>query len=114
MQQHAQPVDNLVAAKDPAIDIGSQRELFVDSHLIESLNGAERRLHHPVPANIAIVNDAAWEGAGSGYHSIIHDGDVYRMYYRGSALGVADKKLKVGPQVYCYAESRDGINWSRR
>jgi len=104
-----------VSAADPpgVIDIGSRRELFVDTFLIESMNGAQRRLHHPVPQKIATVNDAPWEGAGSGYHSVIHDGDVYRMYYRGSALGVAAGKLIVGTQVYCYVESRDGITWDK-
>ena len=95
------------------IDIGSRRELFVDTFLIESLDGAQQRLHHPVAQNIATVNNAPWEGAGSGYHSVIHDGDVYRMYYRGSALGVAAGKLKIGPQVYCYAESPDGKTWTK-
>jgi hypothetical protein len=35
------------------------------------------------------------------------------MYYRGSALGVANGKLKLGKEVYCYAESRDGIRWTK-
>ncbi|MDA1016931.1 MAG: hypothetical protein O3A00_21040 [Planctomycetota bacterium] len=95
------------------VDIGSRRELFVDGSLIESLDGARRRLHHPIPREIAIVHDAPWEGAGSGYHTVIHDGDVYRMYHRGSALGVKDGRLKAGKQVYCYAESRDGIHWKK-
>ena len=95
------------------IDIGSRRELFVDGSLIESLKGAQRRLHHPTPREIAIVHDAPWEGAGSGYHTVIHDGDVYRMYHRGSELGVKDGRLKSGKQVYCYAESRDGIHWKK-
>ena len=99
-------------AEEP-IEIGSRRELFIDGHLIDTLVGAQRRLHHPVPREIAIVHDAPWEGAGSGYHSIIRDGDLYRMYHRGSALGVTDGRLTTGKQVYCYAESRDGIHWTK-
>lgn len=99
-------------AEDP-IEIGSRRELFVDDALIDSLDNAERRLHHPTPREIAIVHDAPWEGAGSGYHSVFRDGDLYRMYYRGSKLGVENGKLKVGRAVYCYAESRDGITFSK-
>jgi hypothetical protein len=102
----------LTQAQEP-IDIGTRRELFVDGQLIDKLVGAQRRLHHPVPREISIVHDAAWEGAGSGYHSVIHDGDLYRMYHRGSALGVKDGRLKTGKQVYCYAESRDGIRWTK-
>jgi hypothetical protein len=96
-----------------AIEIGSRRELFVDGHLIDKLVGAQRRMHQPVAREIAVVHDAPWEGAGSGYHSVIHDGDTYRMYHRGSKLGVENGRLKVGGQVYCYAESRDGIRWEK-
>ncbi len=101
-----------VLADDP-VDIGTRRELFVDATLIDKLDGVERRLHHPVPRDIAITHDAPWEGAGSGYHSVIKDGDLYRLYHRGSALGVEDGRLIVGKQVYCYAESRDGITFNK-
>lgn len=104
----------LLAAETPTvIDIGSRRELFVDDHLIAKLQGATLRLHHPTPREIAVVHDAPWEGAGCGYHSVIHDGELYRMYHRGSTLGVENGRLKVGKQVYCYAESRDGIQWTK-
>ena len=95
------------------INIGSRRELFIDATLIDSLEGVERRLHHPVPRDVAIIHDAPWEGAGSGYHTVIKDGDIYRMYHRGSALGVKDGRLIIGKQVYCYAESKDGIKFEK-
>lgn len=101
------------AAAAAPIDIGSQRELFVDNHLIAQLTNARRVLQHPTPQKIAIEHDAPWEGAGSAYHSVIHDDDIYRLYYRGAALGVENKKLKVGKQVYCYAESKDGIHFTK-
>ena len=47
----------LTQAQEP-ITIGTRRELFVDGHLIDKLVGAQRRLHHPVPREIAIVHDA--------------------------------------------------------
>lgn len=96
------------------VAIGDRRELFIDQHLIAELKGdASRRLHHPIPREVAVTHDAPWEGAGSGYHTVIKDGDLYRMYHRGSALGVKDGRLKIGRQVYCYAESKDGINWEK-
>ena len=101
------------AEADAPIDIGSRRELFVDGRLIESLRDARRQLHHPTPRDVAIVHDAPWEGAGSGYHSVIRDGDLYRLYYRGSALGVENGRLKLGREVYCYAESRDGVTFTK-
>ncbi len=102
-----------VADTTSPIDIGSRRELFVDDVLVQSLNNARRQLHHPVAREIAIVHDAAWEGAGSGYHSMIRDGDRLRMYYRGSALGVEKGRLTLGDEVYCYAESRDGLSFAK-
>jgi predicted GH43/DUF377 family glycosyl hydrolase len=42
------------------------------------------------------------------------DGDVFRMYYVGTDLTNEDgDKLNLRPIAACYAESRDGIHWSR-
>lgn len=96
------------------LDIGSRRELFVDDYLIGELNGAERRLHRPVPRDIALTHDAPWEGSGSGYHSVFQDGDLYRMYYKAWQLTIADGKLtQPHPLLACYAESDDGIHWRK-
>lgn len=102
----------LLHASEPIV-IGSRRELFVEGALIESLKDARRQLHHPTAREIAITHNAPWEGAGSGYHSVIHDGDRYRLYYRGSVIGIEKKRLKLGREVYCYAESRDGITFTK-
>jgi len=101
--------------KATVLEIGSRRELFVDDVLIAKLNGARRVLHHPTPREVAIVHDAPWEGSGSGYHTVFQDGDLYRMYYRGSHLEVSQGKLGTGRHkpYYCYAESNDGIHWKR-
>ncbi len=97
------------------IDIGSRRELFLDDYLIEKLDGASQKLHHPVPRKVAIVHDAPWEGSGSLYHTVFQDGDLYRMYYRGSPIQVTQGKLHTDRHkpFYCYAESDDGIEWKK-
>ena len=100
-------------AADKAIEIANRRELFIDDRIVAEMKNCRRELHHPVPRDIAITHDAPWEGAGSGYHTVIRDGDVFRMYHRGSALGVDNGKLKLGKQVYCYAESKDGIHFTK-
>jgi hypothetical protein len=102
---------------EPAIALGSRRELFVDDFLIDRLIGrAEQRLHHPEPREIALVHDAPWEGSGSGYHSVFHDGTKYRMYYKAWQLTVTpDQKVNTNehPLFCCYAESDDGIHWRK-
>jgi len=93
------------------MDIGGRLELFVDHHVIEKLEGgAELRLHKPRPREVVIVHDRPWEGNTCGYHTIFRDGDVYRMYYRGSHH--EGEKL-ARPSFACYAESRDGIHWTK-
>lgn len=101
---------------EAVIDIGSRRELFVDGYLVDRFIGkAQQRLHHPVPREIALVHDEPWEGTGSGYHSVFQDGDVYRMYYKAWHLEVSDGKLNTGrhPLYCCYAESDDGVRWTK-
>jgi len=99
------------------IDIGSRRELFVDTHVMENLErGATLRLHHPVPREVSIVHDRPWEGNTCAYNTIFRDGDLYRMYYRGSnhsTKNAAAKLRDTHPQFTCYAESDDGIHWTR-
>jgi len=99
---------------DEPIDIGSKRELFVDDFLIDSSHNIERRLHRPVPQEVAIVHDEPWEGNVSYYHTVFQDGDLYRMYYRAAHAGTRTTYADaVGHQVVCYAESTDGIRWTK-
>ena len=87
------------------INLENKRELFVDYHFIDNMNGTTLKLHHPTPANIAVKYDQPWEtddqGSGSFYTTVFQDGDIFRMYYRGHITNV------------CYAESKDGINWDK-
>jgi len=103
-----------LAAAQP-LDLGTRRELFVDGALIERLTGgAALRLHHPTPREIALVADAPWEGNGSLYATVFQDGDRYRMYYRGGHYRLTPQEYTgTHPLVICYAESADGIRWTK-
>lgn len=97
-----------------AIDLGSRRELFVDEYLIDDLKGeAQLRLHHPQPKEIVIVHDAPWEGSGSGYHSVFKDEDKYRMYYKAWQHEASSDLSNQHPLYCAYAESEDGIHWTK-
>ena len=63
------------------IDIGSNRELFVDHYLIERLDGAHLILHHPHDEGPVLKFDQPWEGPFCGYCTVIKDRDKYRFYY---------------------------------
>jgi len=102
-------------ASPPAtpIDIGSRRELFVDRFLIEHLNGLELRLQAPVPAGVALRLDQPWEGIVSTYVTVIRDGSRFLMYYRGRPSPRGADGAPESREVACYAESADGIHWTR-
>lgn len=91
------------------VEVGSRRELFVDHHLIDRLQGARLRLHPPQPREVVLRFDRPWEGIYSGYETVLKDDDVYRFYYRG--LPVPRHALHT--EVTCVAESRDGIQWTK-
>lgn len=99
------------ARADEPIAIGSQRELFVDRHLVGAMNDTVLRLHTPVAGEVAIAFDAPWEGNTSGYVTVFQDEDRFRMYYRGSHYDRKTKKYS--SEHTCYAESRDGIVWTK-
>ena len=60
------------------------------------------------------MTDRPWEGNTSAYYTIFQDGDLYRMYYRGSHF---DEKAQEAPrtaEVTCYAESkRRRARWTK-
>ena len=86
------------------LPLGAERQLFVDRYLIDRLEGLELRLQQPRPEGIAIEYDQPWEDRLAFYTTVLKDGDIYRMYYRCRLTR---------PRLTCYAESRDGIHWTK-
>ena len=97
------------ATPDPVREIGSRLELFVDDYLIGELRNVRLQLGRPVAREVSLRYDRPWEGRLSGYPTVIRDGDVYRLYYRGMPEGVSDGQGACA----CYAESRDGVRFVR-
>lgn len=92
------------------IEIGTQRELFVDHYLIDHLNGTRLKLHHPRRADVALRMDRPWEPMAGAYITVIYDQGKYKMYYRGRP---PQDPTPEAQEVGCYAESDDGVNWTR-
>ena len=93
-----------MADLDPSI--GSSLELFLDRRRIAHTKNVDLRLHAPRPAGPAVRFDEPWEGPASAYVTVFKDDDRFRMYYRGWP------NVEVGDQT-CYAESADGVVWSK-
>lgn len=99
---------------DP-IDVGADLQLLVDTSLIDQVAaGARLELHHPVVQEVALVTDRPWEGNAVNYVTVFQDGPLYRMYYRGAdVVYTRDSYRDTHHDLTCYAESRDGIHWTR-
>lgn len=90
--------------------IGSRLELFVDRYLVEQSDGTRLAIGRPRYEGEVLRFDAPWENAfGSTYVTVIKDGPTYRAYYRATSWKPDGKALL----AVCYAESRDGIRWTK-
>ncbi len=99
-----------IAQAESPREIGSRLELFVDDYLIQRLEGAYLKLHHPRSAGVALRFDQPWEGEFSGFPTIVKDGETYHMYYRGLPPW---KKGEALVESTCHAVSNDGIHWEK-
>jgi len=97
------------------VAVGTRLELFADSQLIERTSGgARRQLQQPVPREVSLTMDKPWEGNAVNYITVFKDGGVYRMYYRGADVVYSTEGYKDSHrEVTCYAESKDGVSWTR-
>lgn len=101
--------DEAAPRSKAAVDLGSRWELFVDDWLFDRSQDVSLKLHPPERREVVLVTDAPWEGTSSAYFSVVQDGELVRLYYRGSTTG-SDLSPE---QVTCVAESRDGVQFTR-
>ena len=97
---------------DDIRNIGTNRQLFVDSYWIAESEGVERRLHEPDRRDPVIVKEYPWEAGYVGTSTTAFDGEKYRMWYAcddARVIGVAGVNFLRN----AYAESEDGINWTK-
>ena len=104
----------LARAPDGAspISIDTRVEIFVDDSLVDPslTRDVSLRLQAPVRREVVLTTDRPWEGAASAYFTVIQDGERFRLYYRGYVPEDGDASSQ---QVTCYAESADGVNFTR-
>ena len=101
---------------DWPVKIDHTRQLFLDDYLIAELQNVKRTINQAKkhPANPLIDRDKPWEGRGPVFHVIVKDEESqkFRMWY----CGYLNYTLPSGTMVRwptCYAESDDGIHWTK-
>ncbi|MGA0133361.1 MAG: hypothetical protein ACO3ND_03275 [Opitutales bacterium] len=91
------------------LELGSRLEPFFDLHLVAETKGAALRQHEPRDEGVVMRFDQPWEGPFCAYCTVIDDGGLLRLYYRGKKSGGPDGT----GEVTCYAESADGRTWRK-
>lgn len=102
-----------LGATPEAVDIGTRVEMLIDPWLVDSncsRGDIALRLQTPTRREIVLETDKPWEGPDSAYFTVFQDGPKVRLYYRGMVPGGKDTAKD---QVTCYAESTDGIHFTR-
>ncbi len=92
------------------ISLADRRELMLDRYLIAQMNNCELTLQEPHDEGMVLAFDNPWEGSFCGYCTVIKDTAVYRLYYRGLPSAKREDDHRA---VTCYAESGDGVHWTK-
>lgn len=98
------------ADTDSVVDIGSQRELFVDRHIVDGLIGTSLKLHTP-----QLMPPISPPRPHGHYATVLRADDKFQFYYRGDTT--PGNHWKKGWEQYhegevtLYAESKNGIDW---
>lgn len=102
--------------------ISQKTQLFLDDHLIDDTVNLCRQMKQPVkhPANPLFGQDRPWEDQCLVYVSVLFDDDLdrFRCWYMAAEafrqiLPDQPEIAKLGKYYVCYAESIDGIHWTK-
>ncbi|MDO5552911.1 MAG: hypothetical protein Q4G68_04040 [Planctomycetia bacterium] len=90
------------------LNLGDQRELFIDDYLIGTMENVCLQIHEPNRENLVAVLDKPWEGNACNYTTVLYDEDakLYRLYV--SAWKEGEPTLRI-----TMLTSPDGIHWTR-
>lgn len=99
-----------------AIDIGTQKQLFIDYKFIESADGITLTVEPPrQPREKLVTVDAPWEKDArlSGYNTVVQEDGKIRLWYNVVA-GVPEPGKNPPFMGMAYAESTDGIHFTKK
>jgi len=95
-----------MASAQPPIDVGSQKQLFIDNRFVESSENVALTMNPPRRLGPVVLPDKPWESSEIGFcASVIEYEGTYMMFYRATSLdaGVSE----------CLATSHDGEHWEK-
>ena len=97
--------------KQRIVDVGDSKQLLFDGFFFASSRGITLKIHPPrKTGEHCLVPDRPWESATLNWFSVMNDDGRYRMWYECydvKGWPTADDTS------FCYAESRDGVHWTK-
>jgi hypothetical protein len=98
-------------------NVGNERQLFVDNAFFTQSSNVNLQLHAPTKSNLKVVEqNMPWESATLNWFTVVQDKGVvdtqakYRMWYEAYDV---EGWPTADDTSFCYAESRDGIQWTK-
>lgn len=93
------------------IEIGDRKQLFIDGKFITEDENITLRMNPPVKGGPVLVGEEPWEqGWLVGSATVLEHEGRYRMWYISSS---PEQDVDRAPLYLCYAESKDGLKWTR-
>ncbi|MBN2375086.1 MAG: hypothetical protein JXD22_01700 [Sedimentisphaerales bacterium] len=93
------------------IYVGVDKQLFIDDLFFEEVDGVKLKLN---PAQKTgeknLQRDKPWECYTPNWFSIMDDNGKYRMWYEAYD---GEDEITKPTTSFCYAESKDGIKWTK-
>ncbi|RKY88043.1 hypothetical protein DRQ09_03515 [candidate division KSB1 bacterium] len=88
------------------------RYIFVDDSIIQKTYQVTRVVHHPEKCsqNPLLIADKPWEGGINLYGTVLYDNGKFRMWYQVYNGKAKDRSFNT---LIAYAESEDGIHWTK-
>ena len=98
-----------------ALQIGSGKQLMFDNKFIAASSNVNITMNPAEKKGIVVSPDQPWEDFRlTSYFNVIQDGDKLRMYYSSFDEDQWQPGVDWSEHAFmCYAESTDGINWTK-
>jgi hypothetical protein len=98
-------------------NVGSERQLFIDTAFFEQSENVRLELHSAKKTDEKVLlPDQPWESATINWFNVMQDAGVidkqakYRMWYEAYDVPGWPTNDDIS---FCYAESRDGVHWTK-
>ncbi len=105
------------SAQNDLYSVGTHKQLFIDDAFFDDAENVDIRLHPATKTGEKVLQrEYPWESATLNWFNVIQDQGVvdtqakYRMWYECYDI---DGWPTGDDTSFCYAESRDGVNWTK-